>query len=283
MTRRARIAAACGRVVESSWFDPLMLAIIAVNAVTLGLETYDSIDAAIGRELHLANGVILGLFVIELALRMAAFADRPRDFFRSGWNVFDFVVIAASFVPGVRENATLLRLVRLLRIVRAVRLLPDLRVLTVAVGRSVPGVASLAAITLLLVYVYGMVGWVIFHDHDPANFENIGQSMVTMFVLLTLENLPAYIERGQALSDWTLLFYVSYVLLASFLIFNLFIGIVINSMEEARAIELHRAERALLDDDTADDERAHTVVVEERLRALRAAVDELEREVRAKG
>jgi voltage-gated sodium channel len=282
VTRRARVAAACGRVVESSWFDPLMLSIIAVNAVTLGLETYDSIDAAIGRELHLANGVILGLFVIELALRMAAFADRPRDFFRSGWNVFDFVVIAASFVPGVRENATLLRLVRLLRIVRAVRLLPDLRVLTVAVGRSVPGVASLAAITLLLVYVYGMVGWVIFHDHDPANFEDIGQSMVTMFVLLTLENLPAYIERGQALSDWTLLFYVSYVLLASFLIFNLFIGIVINSMEEARAIELHRAERALLDDEPADDERAHAVVIEERLRTMRAALDDLERDVRAK-
>jgi voltage-gated sodium channel len=282
VTRRARIAAACTRVVESSWFDPLMLAIIAVNAVTLGLETYDSIDAAIGRELHLANGVILGLFVIELALRMAAFADRPRNFFRSGWNVFDFVVIAASFVPGVRENATLLRLVRLLRIVRAVRLLPDLRVLTVAVGRSVPGVASLAAITLLLVYVYGMVGWVIFHDHDPANFEDIGQSMVTMFVLLTLENLPAYIERGQALSDWTLLFYISYVLLASFLVFNLFIGIVINSMEEARAIELHRAERALLDDDPADDERAHAVVIEERLRTMRAALDDLERDVRAK-
>jgi voltage-gated sodium channel len=283
VTRRARIAAACGRVVESSWFDPLMLAIIALNAVTLGLETYGSIDAATGRELHLLNDVILGLFVLELALRMAAYADRPREFFRSGWNVFDFVVITASFVPGVRENATLLRLVRLLRIVRAVRLLPDLRVLTVAVGRSVPGVASLAAITLLLVYVYGMVGWVIFHDHDPANFENIGQSMVTMFVLLTLENLPVYIERGQELSDWTLLFFVSYVLLASFLIFNLFIGIVINSMEEARAIELHRAERALLDDDTADDERAHAVVLEERLRALRAAVDELEREVRAKG
>ena len=283
MTRRARIAAACGRVVESSWFDPLMLSIIALNAVTLGLETYDSIDAAIGRELHLANEVILGVFVVELIVRMSAYADRPRDFFRSGWNVFDFVVIGASFVPGVRENATLLRLVRLLRIVRAVRLLPDLRVLTIAVGRSVPGVASLAAITLLLVYVYGMVGWVIFHDHDPANFEDIGQSMVTMFVLLTLENLPSYIERGQELSDWTLLFYVSYVLLASFLIFNLFIGIVINSMEEARAIELHRAERELLDEDDEDDhERAHAVVLEERLRALRAAVEELEHEVRAK-
>jgi voltage-gated sodium channel len=282
MTRRARLAAACRRIVESSWFDPLMLGVIAVNAVTLGLETYDSIDAAIGRELHLANDVILGLFVVELLIRMGAHAERPADFFRSGWNVFDFVVIAASFVPGVRANATLLRLVRLLRIVRAVRLLPDLRVLTVAVGRSIPGVASLAAITLLLVYVYGMIGWVVFHDHDPANFDDIGQSMVTMFVLLTLENLPVYIERGQELSDWTLLFYVSYVLLASFLIFNLFIGIVINSMQEARAIELHRAERELLDEGDGHHEHAHEVVVQERLRSLRAALDELEKEVRAK-
>jgi voltage-gated sodium channel len=281
MTARARIGRACRRVVESSWFDPLMLGVIAVNAVTLGLETYDSIDASIGSELHLANEVILGTFVVELLVRLAAHAHRPGGFFRSGWNVFDFVVIAASFVPGVRENATLLRLVRLLRIVRAVRLLPDLRVLTIAVGRSIPGVASLAAITLLLVYVYGMIGWVIFHDHDPANFDDIGQSMLTMFVLLTLENLPIYIERGQDLSDWTLVFFVSYVLLASFLIFNLFIGIVINSMEQARAIELHRAERALLDEETTNDEQAHAVVVEERLRALRAAVEELEREVRA--
>jgi voltage-gated sodium channel len=281
VTGRARVASACGRLVESAWFDPLMLGVIAVNAVALGLETYDSIDASIGRGLHLANDVILGIFVVELLIRVAAHAQRPGGFFRSGWNVFDLVVIGASFVPGVRENATLLRLVRLLRIVRAVRLLPDLRVLTVAVGRSIPGVASLAAITLLLVYVYGMVGWVIFHDHDPANFDDIGQSMVTMFVLLTLENLPTYIERGQDLSDWTLLFYVSYVLLASFLIFNLFIGIVINSMQEARAIELHRAERALLDEETANDEQSHAVVLEERLRALRSAVEELEREVRA--
>ena len=212
---------------------------------------------------------------------MAAHAERPRDFFRSGWNVFDFVVITASFVPGVRENATLLRLVRLLRIVRAVRLLPDLRVLTVAVGRSIPGVASLAAITLLLVYVYGMVGWVIFHDHDPANFEDIGQAMVTMFVLLTLENLPVYIERGQALSDWTLLFYVSYVLLASFLIFNLFIGIVINSMEEARRSSC-TAPSARCSTTTRPTTSARTPWSRGAAAALRAAVDELEREVRAK-
>jgi voltage-gated sodium channel len=225
---------------------------------------------------------VLGIFVVELALRMGAHGRRPQDFFRDGWNVFDFVVVTASFVPGVRENATLLRLARLLRIVRAVRLLPDLRVLTVAVGRSIPGVASLAAITLLLVYVYGMVGWLIFSEHDPNNYANVGQAMVTMFVLLTLENLPTYIENGQALSDWTLLFYISYALVASFLIFNLFIGIVINSMEEARAIELHRAERALLDEDEANDDHAHEVILGERMRALRTAMEELERELAAR-
>jgi voltage-gated sodium channel len=278
---RHRLARRCRRLVGARWFDPAILVVIAFNAVALGLETYASVDAAIGRELRVVNDVILAVFVAELVLRMASYADRPAAFWRGGWNVFDLVVVSASFVPGVRENATLLRLVRLLRIVRAVRLLPDLRVLTVAVGRSIPGVASLAVITLLLVYVYGMIGWVVFHEHDPANFANVGQSMVTMFVLLTLENLPTYIERGQELSDWTLLFYVSYVLLASFLIFNLFIGIVINSMEEARAIELHRAERELLDQHRADDERAHAIVVEDRLRALRSALDELEREMRA--
>jgi voltage-gated sodium channel len=270
---------ACRRIVESRWFDPLMLGVIVVNAILLGLETYERIERDVGHELGVANDVILGVFVVELLLRFGATGFRPGRYFRSGWNVFDFVVVAASFIPGIRENATLLRVARLLRVVRAVRLLPDLRVLTVAVARSIPGVASLAVITLLLVYVYGMLGWVVFEDHDPDNFADIGQSMVTMFVLLTLENLPDYIDKGLELSDWTLLFYVSYVLLASFLIFNLFIGIVINSMEEARAIELRRAERELADEDSANDEHAHAVILEERVHALRKALESLEREV----
>jgi voltage-gated sodium channel len=275
------LAGQCRRLVGARWFDPLFLTVIVVNAVVLGLETYPAIRARVGEELSLVNDVILGVFVVELGIRILAYGHRPQDFFRNGWNVFDFVVITASFLPGLRENATLLRLVRLARVVRAVRLLPDLRVLTVAVARSVPGVASLALITLLLVYVYGMIGWVIFRDHDPESFPNIGQAMVTMFVMLTLENLPDMIEMGQELSEWTLLFFVSYVLIAAFLIFNLFIGIVINSMEQARAIELHRAERELLDDDASNDEAAHAVILDERLRVLKDALESLEREVEA--
>ena len=259
-----------------------MLGVITLNAIVLGAETYHGVEERYGDLLHALNDVFLGLFVIELAIRLTAHWPRPVEFFRSGWNVFDFVVIAGSFLPGVRENATLLRLLRLGRIVRAVRFLPDLRVIFGAVVRSVPGVSSLAVMTLLLVYLYGMVGWLIFHDHDPANFGNVGQAMVTMFVLLTLENLPAYIEKGQQLSNWTLLFYLSYVLVASFLIFNLFIGIVINSMEEARAQE-QRNEREAARAAAArshDPEDDFVVTMEDRIDDLREALDALEDELR---
>jgi voltage-gated sodium channel len=267
---RVRIAVTCRAIVGWRWFDPLILLVILGNAVALGLETYEGLDRSVGHQLFVFNEVVLVVFTIEVLLRLGSYAERPLEFFRNGWNVFDFIVVAASFAPGIRENATLLRLIRLLRVLRAVRLLPDLRVVIVALGRSIPGVASLAVITLLLVYVYGMIGWVIFNDHDPANFGDIGQAMVTMFVLLTLENLPVYIERGQELSDWTLVFFVSYALIAAFLIFNLFIGIVINSMEEARALELKRSEKEPED-----------IVIDERLRTLRSTLDDLEIELRA--
>lgn len=261
-----------------------MLGVITLNAVILGLETFESVDREHGPLLDTLNDVLLGVFVVELGIRIAAHWPTPGRFARSGWNVFDFVVVSASFLPGLRENATLLRMLRLLRVVRAVRFLPDLRVIVSAVARSVPGVASLALMTVLLVYLYGMVGWVIFDEHDPESFGDAGEAMLTMFVLLTLENLPDYIERGQELSNWTTLFYVSYVLVASFLVFNLFIGIVINSMDEARKEEqrLQRVadrEAAGLSEDPIDN---LVVAAEDRIDELRAALEELELELQAR-
>ena len=136
---RSPVVRACATLADSTAFNVAIFCVIVANAVVLGIETYE--DSAL---LETLDGVFLGIFVVELVIRLLAHGSRPQDFFRSGWNVFDFVVIGAAFVPGLRENATLLRLVRLARVVRAVRLLPDLRVLTVAVGRSIPGVASLA-------------------------------------------------------------------------------------------------------------------------------------------
>ncbi len=261
-----------------------MLGVITLNAIVLGAETYENVEQRHGDLLGTLNDVFLGVFVVELAIRLTAHWPRPGQFFRSGWNVFDFVVVAGSFLPGLRENATLLRLLRLGRVARIVRFLPDLRVIISAVARSVPGVSSLAVATLLLVYLYGMVGWLIFDDHDPEHFGNVGQAMITMFVLLTLENLPVYIETGQDLSQWTIIFFVSYVLVASFLIFNLFIGIVLNSMEgareeEARRERLREHEAAAASGSTEDDA---VLALEDRIDEVRKALDTLYDELKAR-
>ena len=277
------MTAAAARLASSPVFERLILGVILLNAVVLGAETYEGVAREHGALLHTLNDVFLGIFVAEILIRFAATGFNPRRYFASGWNVFDFVVVGGAFVPGLRENATLLRLLRLLRIVRAVRLLPDLRILVIAVGRSIPAVGSLALLTILLLFIYGMVGWVIFDDHMPEQFGDIGNAMLTMFVMLTLENLPDNLERGRELSDWTILYFVSFALLAAFILFNLFIGIVINSMEEARALELSRAEAELRDDRADNDARAHEVILTERVRTLRSALDDLEREIAARG
>ena len=240
---RGGIPGAARALISAPGFDLAIMGVILVNAVALGVETYYPPDSSTAEAIDLINGVCLAIYVLELSARLIACFPNPLHAFRDRWTVFDAVIIIASFTPGVRENATILRLVRVLRIVRIIRFLPDLRIIVGAVFRSIPGVATLGVAALLLVYVYGMVGWVLYGDGDPENYGDIGTAMLTMFVLLTLENLPDSIETGQTLSDWTVPFYVSYVLIASFIVFNLFIGIVINSMEEARQEETARKNR----------------------------------------
>lgn len=276
------LPATCARVTDSRAFNVAISLVILANAIVLGLETYDGIRADVGGLLDTLNEIFLGVFVVELAIRIVAFGSHPQRFFRSGWNIFDFVVVAGSFAPGLRENATLLRLARLARVIRIVRILPDLRLLVTAMGRSLPAVASLGVLTVVLLYVYGIVGWVIFDDHAPERYGTVGEAMLTLFVMLSLENLPQNIEMGLELSSWTVLYFISYTLLAAFLIFNLLIGVVINSLEQAHELEWRRErderrERAGGTDE-ADDRR---VALLEHIHELRLALHDLEREARA--
>ena len=266
------------RLVESHGFNWFIVGVIIVNAVVLGLQTYADVEREYGSVLDAANDVCFAIFLAELALRIASYGRRPQDFFRNGWNVFDFVVILAVFIPGVRQNATVLRVFRLLRIVRVVRLLPEVRVLLAGVWRSVPPLASMAVLTVLLLFIYGMVGWLLFGDEIPGDWGDIGQAMLTLFVMLTLENFPVYMDRGMNVHSWSWIYFVSFVLLAAFIVLNVLIGIVLNSMEEAREIERRRS----LADQRADGtpSPAHAPVVE-RIAILRAALDDLEAELAA--
>jgi voltage-gated sodium channel len=263
-SRTPRIVERCRSIVSSRAFEPAILALIVFNAVVLGLETFGSIANSHQRAFELVYAAILTAFILELLIRFAATGWNVREFLADKWNVFDFVVIALVVVPGVRQTGMVLRLIRLVRIVRVIRFLPDLQIIVGAIVRSVRGIASLAAATALLLYVYGMLGWILFSHHDPEHYGNIGQAMLTMFIMLTLENLPDNVAMGQEVSQWSILFFVSYVLMMSFLIFNLFIGIVLGAMEEAR---------------TAQAAEHETDDLPTRLRSARQALEEAEGEL----
>ena len=264
---------ALSRLVESVWFTTAILAVIIANAVVLGLQTYDGIVREHGDTLELLNAIFLGVFVVELTLRISAYGRRPQDFFRSGWNVFDFVIVGVAFVPGLRANSTLLRLARLARVVRIVRLLPDLRVLLTAVARSLPPLASMVVLTVLLLFVYGMIGWVLFGEELPDDWGNIGAAMLTLFILLTLENFPVYLEQGMEVHSWSWIYFVTFALLTAFIVLNVLIGIVLNSMEEARELERRRRIGIAEHPDIAP------APIAERIAMLRAALLELEQEL----
>jgi voltage-gated sodium channel len=276
MTRRLR------GIVESTAFTALVIGVILANAAVLGAQTYPVVVDRYGALLERLDSAFLAFFVVELALRMTAHGRRPRDFFRSGWNVFDFVVVAAAFVPVLNQNSTLLRLARLARVVRVIRLLPDLRVLVLAMARSVPPLVSMSVLTAVILYVYAILGWSLFGAEDPGRWGDVGTAMLSLFVMLSLETLPANLEAGMAIHPWSWIYFVSFALIAAFIILNVLIGVVLNSLEEARKIEAERIERAAKLAERGDRAEVEAVDhVAERVMDLRQAAEELERELHA--
>ena len=278
----------CAQIADSTRFQGFIVAVILANAIVLGLQTYDAIERDVGDLLVTLDGVFLGIFVVELVIRILAYGPRLRgyrDFFRQGWNVFDFIVIGAAFLPGLRENVTLLRLVRLLRVVRVISVLPDLRVLIRGMVRSLLPIGTMAIVGLLLMYVYGMVGWILFSDELPEQWGTIGDAMLTLFVVMTLENFPQYMEQATQVHPQAWIFFISYVLLASFLVINVLIAIIINSIEEARRDEALDAVLAGTgpDLDKDLDEAGASLSARERaairVHALREALELLEEEL----
>ncbi|WP_327259009.1 ion transporter [Streptomyces sp. NBC_01240] len=277
---RREIAVRSRRILDSPAFDGIVFCLIVTNAALLGVETYSGVVQQWHDVLKVAEHAFLAAFTAEILLRAAAHADRPRDFFRDPWNVFDVLVVALAFLPFARENATVLRLLRLARVLRAARFLPQLRIVIVAVGKSLPGTLSFLLVGALLLYVYAMVGWVFFAGDNPERFGSLGRAALTLFLLITLDGLGDAVRAALEISRWTILYFASFVLLGSFLLVNLLIGVVINSLEEARELEKERELEESARDATPPGPRLPPADTAEALRAqidaARRALDSIE-------
>lgn len=181
------------------------------------------------------------IYVGELALRMISYGSKPWEFFKRSWNIFDFLIIALS--PIFAGQIVILRLLRLLRLIRIFRFLPEVKVLTASIIKSLPPLLSMGVLIFLALFIYGMAGVYIFGEELPKQWGNISIALTTLFILLTLENFPTYLEAATAVSPWALPFHLSYIFIVVFTVLNVLIGIVLNAMDEARAENRKRTDK----------------------------------------
>lgn len=235
-------------MVESRAFSTAITAVIIINAISLGLETSPRAMAAIGSWLHAIDTVALWIFTLELGLKLAAWRSR---FFRGGWNLFDLAIVAIAWLPAAGPLAVL-RALRIMRILRLVSIVPQMRTVVGALFRALPGMGSIVAVLLLVYYVAAVMATKLFGAAFPDWFGSIGASMFSLFQIMTLESWSMGIVRPvMDVYPQAWLFFVPFIVVTSFTVLNLFIALIVNSMQtlQSRTQESLRAEAVVAHDE----------------------------------
>lgn len=226
------------RVVNHAFFEYSIVTLILINAVVLGLETSTEIMASYEHLLTLSSDIILGFFILEAVLKMIAVAPRVSLYFKDGWNLFDFSVIVLSLLPATGELAMVARLARLLRIMRLISTIPELRLIVSTLIRSLPGMSHVIMLMGVIFYMYGVAGYHLFSIHDPQHWGTLGISLLTLFRVVTLEDWTDLMYTAMEMNSYSWIFFVSFVVMGTFVIINLFIAVVLNNLDEAKQDQL---------------------------------------------
>lgn len=260
-----------GRVVDAPWFNRTVLVAILLAGALAGIETSVSLMERHGAVLRFLDRAVLAVFIAEIALRMAACGRKPWHFFRDGWNVFDFTIIAVCCLPLDTHFAAVLRLARGLRLLRLVSALPKLQLLAGALLKSLGAMGYVSLLLSLIFYIYGVAGVHLFGSSTPEHFGSLGAALLTLFKIVTLDNWSDILAAARPAAPLaSIAYFVSFILLGTMIMLNLFIGIIMNSMSEMHAEIEGRDKKAAAERDSA--EELATQIAE-----LRSVVRELSR------
>lgn len=254
------------QLVESRRFELFVTALIVVNAVTLGLETSDTVMARFGVVLHALDGLILAIFVAELALKLAVYR---LDFFRDPWRIFDLFVIGITFLPAT-EGLSVLRALRVLRVLRLISVVPTLRRVVGGFVKSLPGMGSIILLLALVFYVFAVMATKLYGETFPELFGTLGLSSYTLFQIMTLEGWSGEVVRPvMAVHPLAWAFFLPFIVVTAFAVLNLFIGVIVQAMQEEHE-SIAEKEIAAAQDDR--DAILHEIrALREEVRALRSA------------
>ena len=223
--------------VNSKGFEWFIIALILLNALALGLETYPQSKHYIG-VLEWVNVIVLTVFAIEAGLKIIAVWPKPGLYFRNGWNVFDFLIVVAALLPSAGPMAAIARMMRLLRVARLITTIPELRLIVATLVRSIPSMGHIVILMSVLFYIYGVLGFYLFGEHDPEHWRDLGMAVLTLFRIVTLEDWTDVMYTAMQLSPWAWMYFVSFVVMGTFVVVNLFIAVVLNNLEEAKVERL---------------------------------------------
>jgi voltage-gated sodium channel len=214
--------------VEHQVFQRSIMALIIINAIILGLETSPEVMAAFAPQFNIFDQFVIVVFCVELVLRIYAKGTR---FFFDPWGIFDLIVVVITLLPS-SEALSVLRALRVLRVFRLVSAIPRLRRIVAALLHAVPGVGAVMALLMLVFYVFSVITTKVFGENFPNWFGSLGESMFTLFQIMTLESWSMGIVRPvMEMHPWAWILFLTFIILSSFTVLNLFIAIIIDSMQ----------------------------------------------------
>ena len=217
-------------LVDHPRFSAFITAVIAFNAVILGLETSKPVMAAAGPLILALDTICLTIFVVEIVLKLVAIGPR---FFRNGWNVFDFLIVGISLVPA-GQGFSALRALRILRVLRVISVAPSLRRVVEGFVRAVPGMGSVFLLMGLIFYIGAVIATKLFSASFPEWFGTLGDSAYSLFQIMTLESWSMGIVRPvMEVYPYAWAFFVPFILATTFVVLNLVVGLIVNSMQDA--------------------------------------------------
>lgn len=256
------------RITESLFFQLLIITTIVAGGVQVGLETQRAFAIEHQKIFQVIDWIILSIFVIEAVIKILAEGRKPWNYFKDGWNIFDFSIVVicllAPFMVVHAEFVVVLRLVRIIRLLRIITILPDLQLIVGTLLRSIPSMFYLSLLLILLFYMYGTMGVFLFADNDPIHFQNLPVSMLSMFRVATLEDwtdimyinmygssnygytgIEDLIIESRAMPIISALFFCSFVAIGTMIVLNLVIGVILNSMDETKKDRLVEVNKQL--------------------------------------
>ncbi|WP_417580419.1 ion transporter [Pelagibacterium sp.] len=250
-------------LLSSRRWEQFIIAVIIVNAITLGLETSPEVMAAIGPVLMGLDAIILTIFVVEIVLRLYAHGLK---FFRDPWSIFDFAIVSIALIPA-SGPFTVLRALRILRVLRLISVVPSLRKVIGGLVASLPGIASIFVLLMLVFYVFAVMATKLYAASFPEWFGSIPASFYTLFQVMTLESWSMGIVRPvMEVHPTAWIFFVPFIGATAFTVLNLFIGVIVSAMQEEHDSEATTQRQEL---------RGETELVLAEVRALRAEVAEM--------